>query len=161
MIVFRGIAWQGKYDAAREEARRATELDPAYFMSQWAYGWIDIQAGKSRDAIPKLQKSKSMDSPAFVGAWLGYAYGASGDRTRALAELADQQKNSLHGYVPPFNLAIIYLGLGDHKNALNNLEAAYAADSQWLGWLKNDRIFDPLRSNPRFISLLKKLRFEK
>ena len=60
-----------------------------------------------------------------------------------------------------FNLALVSLGSGDHARALNCLEQAYAADTQWLGWLRNDRIFDPLRSEPRFVALLKKLRLDK
>ena len=78
-----------------------------------------------------------------------------------MAELEDLKKRSLRGSVTPFNLALVYLGLGDRARALDYLEKAYAADSQWLGWLKNDRTFDPLRSEPRFVALLKKLRFEK
>jgi eukaryotic-like serine/threonine-protein kinase len=156
-----GLTWQGKYQAAREEAKKASELDPLYFFPYWGYGWLDIQAGKPRDAVRQLQKAQAMESPAFVVAWLGYAYGASGDRTRAMAEIEDLKRRSLHGYVAPFNLAIVYLGMGDRALALDYLERAYASDSQWLGWLKKDRIFDPLRSEPRFVALLKKLRFEK
>ena len=66
----------------------------------------------------------------------------------------------LHGYVPPFNLALIYLGMGDNERAMNYLEKAYSAHSQLLCWLKMDKIFDPLRKDPRFIALLKKLNFE-
>ena len=63
--------------------------------------------------------------------------------------------------MPPFNLAIVYLGLGDRARALDYLEQAYAADSQWMPYLRGDRIFDPLRSEPRFAALMKKLGFEK
>ncbi len=154
-------AWQGKYQGAREQAKRASDLDPAYFFPQMALGWIDIEAGKIGDAIPELQKAKAMESPAFVTAFLGYAYGASGDRVHAMAEMEDLKKMSLHGRVLPFNLALIYIGLGDRKRALDSLEQAYASDSQWMVWLKKDRIFDPLRSEPRFTALMRRLRFDK
>ena len=58
-------------------------------------------------------------------------------------------------------LVIVYLGIGDRERALDGLEKAYAAHSEWMAWLKMDRIFDPLRSQPRFIVLMKKLNFEK
>ena len=54
----------------------------------------------------------------------------------------------------------MYLGLGDHPRTMAYLEQASAADSQWLGWLKEDHIFDPLRSEPRFVALLRKVGFE-
>jgi eukaryotic-like serine/threonine-protein kinase len=154
------FVWQGDYQGAREQAKRAADLDPAYFFPQMTYGWIDIEAGKIQDAIPALQKANAMESPAFVTAFLAYAYGASGDRARAMAGMEDLKRRSLHGHVLPFNLALAYIGLGDRERALDCLERAYSSDSQWMGWLKNDRIFDPLRSEPRFIALMKKLRFD-
>ena len=154
------FAWQGKYPVAMEQANRALDLDQTFFFSHFAYGWIDIEAVKISDAIPELQKANAMESPSFVAAWLGYAYGASGDRVKARAMIDQLNHKSLHGYVPPFNLAIVYLGMGDRERALDGLEKAYAANSQWLCWLKMDRIFDPLRSEPRFIVLMKKLRFD-
>ena len=153
------LSWHGEYQAALEQLRKSSNLDPSYFMPSWQHGWVDLQAGKVSDAIPELQKSRAMDAPAFVSAWLGYALAASGDRTRALVEIEDMKKHSLHGYVPAFNLAIVYLGLGDRQHALDYLEQAYAADSQWLCWLKEDRIFVPLHAEPRYIALMKKLRF--
>ena len=152
-------AWQGKFQAAREAAGRAAELDPTFFFAPWGSGWIDIQEGKVGDAIPELLKAKAMESPPFVTAWLGYAYAASGDRTHALAMIEEMKKSSLRGYIPPFNLAIVYLGLGDRAQALDYLERADAADSQWLIYIGGDRIFDPLRSEPRFVALMRKKGF--
>jgi serine/threonine-protein kinase len=151
--------FQGNYAAAKEQARRASEIDPTFFFAPMIYGWADIEAGKFADAIPSLKKAQALESPAFVTAWLGYAYGASGDRPHALAELENLSKISPRGDVLPFNLAMVHLGLGDRKRALDYLERAYAADSQMMGWLGKDRIFDPLRSEQRFVALLKKLRF--
>jgi serine/threonine-protein kinase len=155
------VAWQGKYAEAREMARRGANLDPTYFFPPFMESWVDIQASKPGDAIPKLEKAKAMGAPAFVSAFLAYVYGATGDRSRAMAELEDLKKKSLGGSVTPFNMALVHLGLGDRARALDSLEKAYASDSEWLGWLKNDRIFDPLRSEPRFVALLKKLGLEK
>ena len=64
-------------------------------------------------------------------------------------------------FVSPFCTAIVYLGLGDRERALDGLEKAYEARSQWLTFLKVDRVFDPLRSDPRFIELLKKVGLDK
>jgi serine/threonine protein kinase len=154
------FAWKGEYQAAKEQVKRGVELDPTFSYPPWADGWIDIQAGKIDAAIPEMRKAKAMEAPAFMTAWLGYAYGASGDRTQAMAEMKDLKNKSLHGSVQPFSQAIVYLGLGDRARALDFLERAYTSDSQWLGWLKNDRIFDPLRSEPRFGALMRKLRLD-
>jgi adenylate cyclase len=155
------LAWRGNYDAAKALARKALDLDPTNSLALWAIGWIDIEAGKSSDAIPELEKAASPGAPPYVAAFLGYSYGASGDRARAMAMIGQLNKRSLHGYVPPFNPAIVYLGLGDRDRALSGLEQAYSAHSQMLGLLKMDRIFDPLHSEPRYIALMKKLNFDK
>ncbi len=152
---------QGEFQQAKEEAKRGAELDPEFFFPQLQFGWIDIQAGNAKGAIPALQKAVAMESPPFVIAWLGYAYGAAGDRNAALATIEQLKKKSVNGYVPQFNLAMIHLGLGDRDRALDLLEQASAADSQWMMYLKIDRIFDSLRADPRFVALMKKCHFEK
>ncbi len=153
--------WRGDFQAAREEEKRAADLDPTLFYCPWVSGWTDLEAGKPAAAIPEFQKASTMGPAPFIAAFLGYAYGASGDRARAMAQIEAMKQKSLHGYVPPFNLALVYLGLGDRARALDYLEQAYAADSQWLCWLKEDRIFDPLRAEPRFKALMKNWNFGK
>ena len=154
------LTGQRSFQKAREEAQRGAELDPTFFFPQMQFGWIDIQAGNFKAALPALKKAAAMESPPFATAWLGYAYGAVGDREAALATIEELKKKSLHGEVAPFNLALIHLGLGERERALDLLEQAAAADSQWMMYLKVDRVFDPLRSDPRFVALMKKCHFE-
>ena len=149
------------FKAARDLARRAHELDPTYFFPVMMEGWINLEAGNAKDAIPSFVNATKMDAPPFVTAYLAYARGASGDKVGALAELDSLKKMSGKDPVLPFNLALVYLGLGDKARAIDNLEKALAADSQMLAWLGHDAIFDSLRGEPRFVALLKRLNFVK
>lgn len=79
-----------------------------------------------------MKKATTMGAPPFVTAYLSYTLGASGDRAGAMAALDTLKKLSDGGRVLSFNLALVYLGLGDHARALDNLEKARAADSQML-----------------------------
>ncbi|HEX2344543.1 MAG TPA: hypothetical protein VHI98_29000, partial [Vicinamibacterales bacterium] len=142
---------------AKELARKAAELDPMYFFPVMIDGWADLEVGKFREAIPALKKAKAMESPPFVTAYLAFAYGAAGDREAAMIELAELKKISRDGKILPFNLALVYLGLGDRVRTLDNLERALAADSQMMPWIGRDPIFDPLRSEPRFAAILNKM----
>ena len=149
--------FQRKSAPAKELARKAAELDPQFFFPVMIDGWIDLDMGKFREAIPTLKKAKGMESPPFVTAFLAFAYGASGDREAAMNELAELKKVSRDGKILPFNLALVYLGIGDRGRTLENLERALAADSQMMAWIGRDPIFDPLRSEPRFVALVNKM----
>ncbi len=154
------FAWKGDYETARQLVNKASDLDPTLFMAPWIEGWIDLQAGKIKDAVAQFQKAKTMGSPAFPSAWLAYALAASGDRASARSELEVLKQLSLRGSPTAFDLALVSLGLGDHARAVSYLEQAHAQDSQWLGWLGADRTFDPLRSEPRFVALVRTLGLE-
>ena len=151
------LMFQRNSAAAKRLARTAAELDPTYFFPVMIDGWADLEVGKFREAIPALKKAKAMESPPFVTAYLAFAYGAAGDRAGAMAEFAELKRTARDGKVLPFNLALVYLGVGDRTLALDNLERALAADSQMMAWIGRDHIFDPIRSEPRFVALLKRM----
>ncbi|MGH7616855.1 MAG: protein kinase domain-containing protein [Gemmatimonadaceae bacterium] len=153
--------YQKNFSVAKDLAKRAGELDPSYFFPIMVEGWADLEAGQFREAIVPIAKAATMDAPPFVTAYLAYAHGAAGDRAGAMATLDALKKLSKNGEVLPFNLALVYLGLGDHARALDNLERAHEGDSQMLAWLGRDHMFDALRSEPRFKALLEKLNFAK
>jgi TolB-like protein/Tfp pilus assembly protein PilF len=151
------LAWQGRFDEAKKAVASAEYLDRDFFYVPWLSGWVDIQAGKASEAIPALKRATEGESPPFALGWLGYAYGAAGETERALETLDEISRRSQTGYVPAFTRALVYLGLGDRARALDNLEQAYAEKSQWLAYLKPDRVFDPIREEPRFVELAKRV----
>ena len=151
------LGYQAKYVAAKEQFRKALELDPSFYFAQWALGWADLEAGKFKEAIPELEKARAMDSPPFVAGYLGYAYATAGERARAEAIIGELNQMSSRRFVSPFCTAIIYLGLGDKRRALDGSEKAYEVRSTFTALFKVDAIFDPLRSDPHFIELLKKV----
>jgi tetratricopeptide (TPR) repeat protein len=153
------LVWQGNYQAAMEECRKALDLDPN--SAHLTVGWVNLQTGQFSLAIPELQKAYATESTGSAAGYLGYAYAASGDRMRAMAVLDELRQQSSRGFVSPFWRAITYLGLGDRQRSLEALEKAYEAHDPWVMQLKMDRIFNPLRSDPRFIELLRDLRFDK
>jgi serine/threonine-protein kinase len=154
------MLYAGKAAPALELTRKAAELDPTLFFPLIDEAALALQTGNYREAITKLERAKALGAPpALANAYQGYAYGMAGDRTRAMAMLATLKGASPHGEVTPFSVALVYLGLGDHARAIDYLEQAYAANSQSLVWLKVDRIYDPLRTDPRFKALMKRLNF--
>ncbi|MCG6988235.1 MAG: protein kinase [Gemmatimonadetes bacterium] len=145
--------------AADQLMNKAIQLDPTFFFPVMVKGWARLEVGRYAEAIPFLVKARTLGAPPFGTAFLAYAYGAAGDSAKARAELAALEKGSPNGKPARFNLALAYLGLGEHQRAIDDLERARAADSQFLCWLGRDAIFDPLRSDPRFIALLRSMHF--
>ena len=150
--------FSGDYKTARDLGRKAEALDPTYFFAVMLEGWVDLQEGRYKEAIPFFEKAKGVGAPPFVSAFLSFAHGMSGDRKAALAELDALKKMSGRAGVLPFNMAVVHLGLGERELSIDNLERALAADSQTLPWIGQDKMFDSLRSESRFKALLKKLR---
>jgi tetratricopeptide (TPR) repeat protein len=151
------LVCRSEYEAAKQQNRKALELDPNFAPAQWGLGWASIMEGNLSEAILELEKGRAMAPTPLVMGWLGFAYAASGDRAKAQAVLHELNQTSSGQFFSEFSVASVYLGLGDKERALDLLQKAYEARSQWMIFLKVDKIFDSLRSDPRFIALLKKV----
>jgi len=88
---------------------------------------------------------------------LGYAYGRSGDKGRAYQLISKLRKIPQQRYVSSYDLALIYVGLGENDKALESLEAAYVERSSWMIFLMVTPEFDGLRADPRFMRLLHRM----
>ncbi len=120
-----------------------------------------LEESKPGEAIASLAKAVTMEAPPFGRAYLALAHGRAGNTAAARAQLDTLAQMAGGKEVLPFNRALVNLGIGDTKQALTNLEAALAADSQMMAWIGQDHIFGSLRSEARFIAMLKRMNFAK
>ena len=111
-------------------------------------------------AVEAQQKAIAIfgGSPLYL-AMLGNMYGAAGKKVEAGEILNQLKKQSNQKYVSPYDIALVYVGLGDKDQAFSWLEKAYAARSNDMSNLKVDPMFDSLRPDPRFQNLLSRMNF--
>jgi hypothetical protein len=91
-------------------------------------------------------------------AFLGHAYAESGRRDEALKIIDELSERSKTEYISPYDVAIIYVGLRDKDHAFEQLERAYDDRAGWMINLNVEPIFDPIRSDARFIELVRRMR---
>ncbi len=88
---------------------------------------------------------------------LGYTFAVAGRPAQARKVLDDLKALSRETYVSPFNMATIYVGLGEKDEAFAWLDKAFEERSRSLVWLNLMKEYDGLRSDPRFESLLRRI----
>ena len=99
------------------------------------------------------------DGGATALAVLGAGYAAAGRATEALEVLQALGRLSDERHVAPASFALVYAHLNDPDEAFAWLEKAFEERAAYLRLLKVDPVFDPLRSDPRFDSLLARMKF--
>jgi tetratricopeptide (TPR) repeat protein len=152
----------GKYEDAIAEHLKALELDPDFAPAHWHLGWAYEQAGRFGEGIAEAERAMALDGGNLLYlASLGHAYARAGRTKEARATLARLAQASASRYVSAYHVAVIHIALGDTDAGLDWLERAYDERSPWIGYLRVDPRVDPVRSNPRFESLLgrSRLRF--
>ncbi len=147
-----------RYDEAIHELRSLLVVHPDDLGALTTLGFVLAANSHPRDAIPALEKvvSVSNSSPAATGVLIR-AYALAGRRADALRLLADLKNRRQAGYVPAAAFVNAYLGLGDYDQAFVWLEQAYKEQSNILQFVKVHPYFDPLRGDPRFTQLVRRV----
>jgi TolB-like protein/tetratricopeptide (TPR) repeat protein len=148
-----------RYDAALKHVRDALAINPELWVAHLFLAKICERKGLLDDALGACQKalelSGGVSEPValrgYILAACGHQAGAE-DSLRVLTDLARQR------YVPPYNIAIVYAGLGSIKSALDCLDRAYETGDVRLTWLAVEPKWDFMRQNARFQDLLGRLR---
>jgi len=150
-----------RYDEAIVQARKTIELDPNWWTGHNVLGWAYEGKGLYQEALAEFLKAQSLSgNNMMLSALIGHVYAVSGKRSEAKKTIDELESRSRQGYISGYLVALIYTGMGNKDKALAQLERAYQERDIWICWVKVDPRFDPIRSDPRFTDLLRRIGFE-
>jgi TolB-like protein/DNA-binding winged helix-turn-helix (wHTH) protein/Tfp pilus assembly protein PilF len=147
-----------RYNEAIEQLRGVIAMDPSHYQAYWFLGHTYAANKQFEEAIAAAQKAVELSerSPGALG-MLGLAYGLAGRTADALKILNELLELNKTRYVTPAALVNVYIGLEDKEQAFVWLEKAYQERSNYLAYLKVFPILDPLRSDPRYADLIRRV----
>jgi TolB-like protein/DNA-binding winged helix-turn-helix (wHTH) protein/Flp pilus assembly protein TadD len=176
----------GRFDEARAQIKYAEELDPVSPVSRNLLAYVDVLSGHTDRAIEEFTSTgwdtglglayvqKKMYPEAIAafqrveGRWgrqpavlanLAWVYGLAGRKHDAQKLINELNEVARHRYVAPALFMNAYLGIGDKDAALTWMERGIEEQDQGLVKSKVDPSLDPLRSEPRFQALVRRMNF--
>jgi TolB-like protein/Flp pilus assembly protein TadD/tRNA A-37 threonylcarbamoyl transferase component Bud32 len=148
-----------RFDEAITTFQNMLEALPDFPYGLITYSWVLRHTGEADEAVKVAEKALELSGGSqFYLAVLGSTYAAAGKQKEAHAILDRLAQMSVHSYVSPFHLSMIYLHLGERERALELLLEAHAIKDAWVVWLGVEPQFDPLRGEPAFEGILRDLR---
>ena len=145
-----------RYDEAIAQLRKTLEIDPTFYYAHYNLGIALQLKGDTPAAITEYTKAQQLSDDLFVQVLLASAKAQSGDKDAAIQMLAELEELSQHRYVSSYWRTLLYLSLGNRDEAVRWLEQA-AHDGLSMTTIKVDPLLDPLRGDPRFEALVKKV----
>ncbi len=150
------------YERALEEALRTLDLEPQFAAAQSILGWIYEQQGRHSEAMETAERARELSAghPASVAS-LSHILMTAGREQQARELLAQLEERARGQHVSPFWIAVAYTGTGQIAMAIEQLYKAYDQHDVMLVWLGTDPRLDPLRREPRFTELLRRIGLER
>jgi TolB-like protein/Tfp pilus assembly protein PilF len=149
-----------RYDEAIEQFEKVLETDPNFLWAHCDIGFTYADHSMYERAIAAGRKAVelSQGAPTFV-ALLGDEYAVAGHLVEARKTLGQLRELSKQQYVTSYMVARIHAAMGETDEALRWLETAYQERAAWMVILKVDPRFDYMRSDPRFLDMMRRMNF--
>ena len=147
-----------EYQAFKESLEASRARLTGFFKFHILQGLFEIHERRWELAVEEFRKAlEASGGCSYAKAHLGYALAASGRHSEARALIEEMLQLAKVRYVPALDFAIVAIGLGDSKNALDWLDKAHQERSNYLIFIAHDAIFDPLWAEPRFQNLVQRV----
>ncbi|HEX9119069.1 MAG TPA: tetratricopeptide repeat protein [Terriglobales bacterium] len=146
-----------QYDSAIEQFRAVLDMEPNFSRAHLVVGAY-VETGRFADALAHIETWRRIEDGPWVWSMEVYVYRRSGQPIKAqqaLAKLEHWNRQSHLDSTPV--MAAAYVGMNNQDEALARLQKAYEEHSGALTSLKVDPIYDPLRGDPRFQDLLRRV----
>jgi tetratricopeptide (TPR) repeat protein len=142
-------------ERAKEEARKALEIDQSFWMAHWTMALAFEQTGQYAEALAELERAQALDDSSWIPAVFARVYGRLGRKDEAQKILDELTHNSKQQWVAPYLVATAYVSLDRPDQAFEWLQKALEDYDEWIDCMNVDPTLDPLRSDPRFKDLVR------
>lgn len=151
-------AYAGRYDESAAAYRKALELDSSYPVAHANLADMYWRMGRFDDALKEYETAIGLAgrTPSYV-CGLGLIYASANQKVEAQKRLHELNQMAERKYVPPALRAMLYAAVGQKDQAFALLEDAYSEHSPQLMNLSVEQGFDPLRTDPRFADLIRRV----
>ncbi|MBI1825172.1 MAG: protein kinase [Planctomycetes bacterium] len=151
-------AWERNWTESLSTAEAGLEFAPEFPWLHQMAGQALLELGRADESLVHLRKAVELAPLAsFPHGYLGYALARAGHEQEARELLTKRLELAKTQYMPPSDIAAIYVGLGEFDAAIQWLEKGYEAHDTWMVFLSMLPQFEPLRSDPRFVDILRRV----
>jgi tetratricopeptide (TPR) repeat protein len=154
------LLYAGRVDEALTQLRKTSELEPRFWMPYTIMTSAYIEKGMYEEAVAEWRNELKLSGGRINFSFGIYALAKSGRKEEARVELDKLLKLSGTKNISPYNIALIYNGLDESKNAIDWLEKGYAGRDPKITFLKVEQKWNAMRQDPRFIDLMTRMKFD-
>lgn len=149
----------GRVDEALERLKKTSELEPNFWMPHYIAASAYIEKGMYAEALAESSREYELSGGNVVPFGV-YALARSGKRDEARAGLNKLLRSSPSKHVSAYNVALVYNSLDETDSALEWLEQAYEQRDPKMTFLKVEPKWNNLRDQPRFVDLMRRMKFD-
>jgi TolB-like protein/Flp pilus assembly protein TadD len=156
--VGRSLYYARRYDLAIQQFSKAIEMHPEFDTNYIFTGLAYWHIGKTAEALSAMKKAEALRGEDDPNSRMGWFYAQTGNIDKAQRILQKIHEKPGRAYTDPLSFAMIYCGLGKYDEALKWLERGYEQPGSFgILAIKVEPIWDPLREDPRFRDLLRRM----